>query len=624
MSADYGWTSEESVRGGAACLEAALAYHRLGWSPLCLCPPDHAGVGRTHGKSCDHWGKRPLADGGQWKQWQTERATEEQIREWWRVNCYSNVGLALGPVSGAVRIDLEGEAAEARLLEISGGDLPPTPEFTSGKGRGLLYGLPEGVEARTGVEGLADGELRIQGLGAQTVLPPSRHRSGRVYAWLEDRSPFQLTLAPAPPWLIERLTRGSGKTTSAPLTEGEAIPQGRRDSTLTRMAGAMRHHGFGEAAILGALTVENGRCVPPLDDTQVSKIAHSIAGYEADAYAGVTIVRQAVPGVNGTPVGSSVFGPPVPISQLKRVSDEAKWLWYGYLSCGGITLLSSLWKAGKTTLQGHMLKAFGTGGFFCGTAIRAARILYVTEEHESIWAERRDDVGLGDWIEVLIRPFAGKPDQKRWMEFLAYLQEIVPEKKYDLVVFDTLSALWPVKDENDAAKVQEALMPLRSVSDTTAFLLDHHFRKSEGDQSTASRGSGALPAFVDTILELRRFDPEDRRDPRRVLTGDGRYKETPKEVVVELTADGYCCLGEKNDVRVNDLCRRLSKLVPHIAPGLTAQNLYNGWPEDAGERPGINALRIALREGAQKGMWQEKGDGTRGDPYSYHRIGPSI
>ena len=54
------------------------------------------------------------------------------------------LGIALGPVSGAVRIDAEGEGANRQLLELSGGDLPPTPEFRSGRidgtGRGILYG----------------------------------------------------------------------------------------------------------------------------------------------------------------------------------------------------------------------------------------------------------------------------------------------------------------------------------------------------------------------------------------------------------------------------------------------------------------------------------------------------
>ncbi len=41
--------------------------------------------------------------------------------------------------------------------------------------------------------------------GSQTGLPPSRHPSGRLYTWDPGCSPQDSALAPAPPWLIERL-----------------------------------------------------------------------------------------------------------------------------------------------------------------------------------------------------------------------------------------------------------------------------------------------------------------------------------------------------------------------------------------------------------------------------------
>src|SRR5262249_49534611 len=49
-----------------------------------------------------------------------------------------------------------------------------------------------------------DGELRFQAKGAQTVLPPSRHKDGGLYEWLPGRSPDDIPLAPAPRWAVER------------------------------------------------------------------------------------------------------------------------------------------------------------------------------------------------------------------------------------------------------------------------------------------------------------------------------------------------------------------------------------------------------------------------------------
>src|SRR4051794_33486620 len=67
---------------GATCHEAALHYlRRFGWSVLCLCPSDHVGVGRTHGKHCDSWGKSPW---GPWKHFQDTLPTAEELTAKWR------------------------------------------------------------------------------------------------------------------------------------------------------------------------------------------------------------------------------------------------------------------------------------------------------------------------------------------------------------------------------------------------------------------------------------------------------------------------------------------------------------------------------------------------------------
>jgi hypothetical protein len=277
---------EDGLADGRECLEAALRYRARGWSVLALCPPSHIGIDRAskgHSKTCGSPGKAPWHH---WKEHQDRAATEQEIRGWWARLPNSNLGLALGPVSGLIRVDVEGATGEAELLRCSGGDVPATLQFTSGKGRGLLYGIPPGIELCTTAKPLAVGEeLRLQGKGAQTVLPPSRHKSGRRYEWVEGRGPDDIDPAPAPGWIIDlmradRPHQRNGK--ALPLAEGEIIPEGKRDDTLTSMAGTMRRGGFSKEAIEAALLVENSqRCEPPLPDQQVAKIARSIGNKPA-------------------------------------------------------------------------------------------------------------------------------------------------------------------------------------------------------------------------------------------------------------------------------------------------------------------------------------------------------
>ena len=609
---------EDGLAAGRECLAAALDYRRAGWSPLCLCPPDHTAVGKFH--RCDSPGKRPMHA---WAELQVEPATEKQVRDWWGQWPSANVGIALGPVSGLLGVDVDDEEGERLLSNLCGDDGPEvTLEFRSGKGRRLLYRLPPGVRVRpTHISEEKRRPLSLLGLGAQTVMPPSRHRSGRRYEWVPGRGPGEIDPATAPGWLLDALRDDRARAPRAQLADGELIEEGARNVTLCSMAGSMRARGFGEGAIRAALAQENAdRCEPPLPEGDIETIARSVARYEPDAMAGVVLrlptARQAAPAAP-----AAEFGPPVPASMLRKVEDGKNWVWHGYLNRGGITMLSALWKAGKTTLLAHLLHALEAGGRFCDLEVAPSRVLYVTEEHESIWAERRDEVGIADHAEYLIRPFGVKPTMERWVEFLGYLQGVCQERKYDLVVFDTLSNLWPVKDENDAARVQEALMPLRAVSDLCAFLLVHHLRKGDGAEATASRGSGALPAFVDTILELRRFDAANRKDCRRVIHGVGRWRETRDEAVVELTPEGYAYHGDKADAGFHDLRRQVAEALPPAAPGCTREELVAElWPE-GGDRPppGKKRLLDLLREGGEQGWWVVEGGGKRGSPLTYWR-----
>jgi hypothetical protein len=277
----------DSVKDGKRCLEAALDYAELGWSVHALCPPGtgHEGMSDKHRERCGNPGKVPWDF---WKKLQEKPQSADEIRDQWRRVPCSNVGLLLGPVSGLVRIDMDGPSAEAALLKLSGGSVPETLEFTSGKGRGLLFAIPAGVELKTtpktGGLNLADGELRCQAKGAQTVLPPSRHENGKRYRWKEGHGPGEIEAAPMPDWMIQAMRadnpeRNGRTTTKVPQTDGTITTGGRRD-WLTSQAGKMRRIGFEQEEIAAALLVLNDKhCKPVVEEKLVLGIAKSILRY---------------------------------------------------------------------------------------------------------------------------------------------------------------------------------------------------------------------------------------------------------------------------------------------------------------------------------------------------------
>jgi hypothetical protein len=207
------------------------------------------------------------------------------------------------------------------------------------------------------------------------------------------------------------------------------------------------------------------------------------------------------------PTNSNGLPVPIPISQIVG-SSGLSWIWYGYLAPCHATLLIGLWKSGKTTLVSWLLKLFGKGGYLAGH-VNPARVLVVTEEGPRLWQERRDDMGLDDHIHLICKPFNGKPSKKTWHNFVVHLAGLVKSANYGVVVLDSFVNVSPIENENDNAEMQGICSEMNAITGAgAALLLIHHPAKGDGREGRASRGAGSLAAYVDIILEMRRYDPE--------------------------------------------------------------------------------------------------------------------
>jgi putative DNA primase/helicase len=189
------------------------------------------------------------------------------------------VAVALGTVSGLVGIDVDGPEGEEILQDMSRGELPRTLAFATGRGRRLLYAIPEDVTLANRTFAGQGGEVKILGTGTLTVMPPSRHASGKRYRWLPCRGPSYVQPAPAPEWVWNVEARTSSGAGPKPVKVGAPIPEGQRNSRLFRIGCALRHHGCTREEILCVVRCVSRRCVPPLDDAELRQIVVSAARY---------------------------------------------------------------------------------------------------------------------------------------------------------------------------------------------------------------------------------------------------------------------------------------------------------------------------------------------------------
>ncbi len=302
-------------------------------------------------------------------------------------------------------------------------------------------------------------------------------------------------------------------------------------------------------------------------------------------------------------------------------SEAPDWIMPGYIASEAITLLTGLWKAGKSTMLAHLLRDLHAGGGLVESPIDGP-VLIVSEEPAGVWARRRDALGI-DPQRVLIvqRPSYARTNILEWLRLIGAMVEEVKRRGVALVVIDTLPSVWPVSNENDASEALDALTPLRDLSNAgAAVLLVMHPRKGGGGEATATRGTGALPGFVDVIVELRRHSPEDPRDRRRLLRAYGRYDDITPETVIELTDTGYTIIGERAQVKAADDEATILELLPAGGVGITADELRERWPSATdGATPLIGRRRLMglLNFGAGHGRWRRAGMGVKGDPYTY-------
>ncbi len=470
--------------------------------------------------------KKPAVE---WKVYQDRPPSKAEIMEWQRNKPGANIGMATGHLSNVVVIDCDSTESINRFIN-SYPEAQCTRQVATGRGRHFYFQHCDGVRNDAGR--LLGAGIDVRGEGGFVVVPPSTHANGKQYQYINRNRPI-----PLPDRLKEVLSpKGNGSNGSHVVEQ--PIKDGQRNDTLASMAGAMRRKGMSQDAMAAALQVENAsRCDPTLPEAEVDKIARSIARYEPEIddngqiqTANLTSAYRDPPSevrfereVNLGELQTRVMEMGVPVLNCLPVLGQEKLIVNGWSH-----ILASYPKTGKTELMIRVIAEWPN-----------ERILYFTEEPESVWDARMKGLPQTYDHVTLYYGLGVKP---------AEILGRIKAGNETIVIIDTVRNLLGLKDENDNSEVSRALIPfIAAARDRHMTLIAlHHDRKGGGENGEGIAGAHAFLGVVDIALEVTRSGPSNSR--RRLLKGWGRVIEIP-ELTYELREDNtMVALGSPTEV----------------------------------------------------------------------------
>jgi hypothetical protein len=308
------------------------------------------------------------------------------------------------------------------------------------------------------------------------------------------------------------------------------------------------------------------------------------------------------------------------LDELRQAAGlPAGWIWDGYLAPGCVTLLTSQWKAGKTTFVAVLLDRLREGGTLGGLPVARGRAVIVSEEGPSQWVRRADRLGFGNHLYWICRPFRGKPRFEQWEALIDRLAELHDEWGATLAVIDPLAAFLPGQTENSAGSMLAAVLALQQLTARgLAVLLLHHPRKGACLPGQWARGSGALSGYVDILIEMLWYGRAGDGDRRRRLQAYSRFEETPLCRVLELNEAGtdYRPGIDPEDEAFGHGWTVLLGVLDDAPHKLTRQAIQANWPDDFG-RPGDTTLWRWLTRATAEGRIVAEGTGRKNDPFRY-------
>lgn len=527
-------------------LEAALQYLKRGWNLIPVAQNKHPYL-------------------TSWKEYQSKKVTEKEVREWWTKWPNANIAILTGAISDIVVIDADSIVGiESIKPYLTTETLTVT---TGGGGKhyyfqhpGTTVMIPCTVRFLPGIDSRGD--------GGYVVVPPSLHRSGRRYSWDSGA----MDAADIPTQLLE-LLRGPSVPSGSIKEWASEIPEGHRDDELTRRAGYLLRTGMSATKCLSIIDAINTiHCKPPLENAQVRKIVNSIAG------------REAAKQKNATQATTKRFNVISQREMLRRYGeDEMRWTvaeWLPEASCGLLVAPPGNYKTWILSALGFSV---ATGRPFLGRYKVAGRgpVLFVQQEDPWWMLENRlskmfeqqeptqngssDDPSyeldcrfVRELDEMPIYWYIDRRLNLTDKAILAEMEQKIAELQPRLVMIDPLYTAVDVKDYMAEGAQRMTALKLMRDKYGCSFIIAHH--TTVAGSSSKDRSSIWGSQFLNAWLEFGWRLPEGNEEGN-IIIRHFKGSEDPKRLRLKFNITDWNFSVDINEDYTESVSERIEEMI---------------------------------------------------------------
>jgi hypothetical protein len=439
---------------------------------------------------------------------------DAKIKNWFTNAAYL-LAVPTGPVSGLFVLDIDPDGAD--WLASNSEQLNCERSHTTKRGKHFVYRWPERGQAplKNTAGKLAPG-VDTRGEGGYVIWWPAHDKgySGDLDALTEP-----------PAWLLDALIKPE-RQTEPQHQDGLRFIEGQRNDGLFKHAGTLRRNGLSEDQIRHSLrSLNESSCTPPLDDTEVASIAHSVARYEAGA------PIQTMPIITSNNSLDWLEDFEMTDAEVDAITDPG-WVTENLIPEGHVVAVVSPPNGGKTTVLFHLCKSITSNH----------KVVYVHADAHPAEAKEKYFQAKESGFRYLTPDFKVGLSMEDVVGHLEQLAASDADLKGQVWFFDTLKKMTNVIQK---AALKDLLQTMRKLSarGMTIVLVAHTNKHKDSDGKTVYEGTGDLRADVDELIYL---DPiENPEGGLTISTRPDKVRAIFEPLTFELDADRNVSLKEK-------------------------------------------------------------------------------